>query len=155
MDKGKKLTYEQTKNKALRILEYRTNSKKEITDKLKRAGAEQENIEKVLEFLEEYHFINDGDFAIRYARDLKTLKKFGKKRIRTELFKKGISEEFIENAIDELSWEEDILSPLVEKKLAGNFEKKSIDRCIRYFLYKGYSYDEIKSALEKVVTEEM
>ena len=43
---------------------------------------------------------------------------------------------------------------MVKKKLSGDFERKSIDRCIRYFVYKGYGFEEIKSMIEKVKAEE-
>lgn len=151
----KKLSYEQAKNKALRLLEYRTHSERELYDKLKRAGAENDDIENILEFLREYNLVNDREFAARYAKDLKNLKKMGKKRVKAELIKKGISSEFAESAIEEIEWEEeDVLYPMVKKKLAGDFERKSIDRCVRYFLYKGYSYDDIKNAIERIQSEE-
>lgn len=151
----KKLSYEQAKNKALRLLEYRTHSERELYDKLKRAGAENDDIENIIEFLREYNLVNDREFAARYAKDLKNLKKMGKKRVKAELIKKGISSEFAESAIEEIEWEEeDVLYPMVKKKLAGDFERKSIDRCVRYFLYKGYSYDDIKNAIERIQSEE-
>lgn len=155
MDTEKKLNYEQTKHKALKILEYRTHFESELKVKLRRAGAEDQNIERVMEFLREYNFVNDLEFSLKYAKDLKNLKKFGKKRVRAELIRKGISAELAENAIAELSWEDDdILYEMMQKKLSGNTNKKNIDKCIRYFLYKGYSYDEIKNALERINAEE-
>ena len=39
---------------------------------------------------------------------------------------------------------------LAEKKIAGNFEKKNIERAIRYFAYRGYNFDDIKSCIEKL-----
>lgn len=151
----KKLEFEQVKNKALRYLEYRAHSEHELYVKLKRAGAEEEDIERVLEFLREYRFVDDKEFAVKCARDMKNLKKFGKKRVRAELMKKGIDSEYIENAIEQIEWEdEDVLYPMVKKKLSGDFERKSIDRCIRYFVYKGYGFEEIKSMIEKIKAEE-
>lgn len=151
----KRLDYEQAKNKALKILEYRTHSEREIYDKLKRAGAKSGDIENVLEFLREYNFVNDKDFALRYAKDLKNLKKLGKRRVKAELMKKGIPSELAENTLEEIEWEEeDILYPLIKKKLAGDFEKKSIDRCVRYFIYKGYDFDDIKQLIERIKSEE-
>ena len=71
----KKLEFEQVKNKALRYLEYRAHSEHELYVKLKRAGAEEEDIERVLEFLREYRFVDDKEFALKCARDMKNLKK--------------------------------------------------------------------------------
>ena len=151
MQTKKELDFNQAKEKALRYLEFRSHSEKELSDKLTRAGAKEYDIESVLE----YNFLNDSSFAEKYTHDLVTLKRFGKKRVKLELSKKGISQEIISEVLENFDWDsEDILTPLVSKKLAGDFQKKSIDRCIRYFLYKGYSYDEIKTSIDKIKTEE-
>ena len=42
--------YEQTKDRALRLLEFRAHSEKELYDKLRRDGADPEDIEKTLDF---------------------------------------------------------------------------------------------------------
>lgn len=149
------LNYDETKEKALRLLEFRSHSEKELADKLKRAGSVDEDIEKVLDFCREYGFVNDEQYAARKAHDLQSLKKYGRQRIVMELRQKGIAEEFIDSALLDLEEsEEDILYPLVQKRLGGNFEKKSIDKCIRYFIYRGYSFRDIKSCVERVKTEE-
>ncbi len=155
MQKKGELNFHEAKEKALRYLEFRSHSEKELRDKLYRAGAKEEDILAIMEFLKEYRFIDDKSFAEKYAHDLKTLKKFGKIRIKSELFKKGISSDIIDDVLETFDWEsEDVLTPLVLKKLSGDFQKKSIDRCIRYFLYKGYSFDEIKASIDKIKTEE-
>jgi regulatory protein len=144
------LNYDETKEKALRLLEFRSHSEKELTDKLKRAGSLDEDIEKTLDFCREYGFVNDALYAKRKAQDLQNLKKYGKHRIKAELKQKGIDAELIELALEELDDdEEDKLYPLVEKKLGGNFDKKNTDKCIRYFIYRGYSFGDIKSCIER------
>lgn len=151
----KKLNYDKTREKALRLLEYRAHSEKELTDKLRRAGAVSDDIEKVLVFCREYNFINDEDYAKKKAKDLQNLKKYGKRRIYQELKQKGIAEEYIESALSELMEidETDILNPIVKKKLNCNFEKKNIDKCIRYFMYRGYDLSDIKRSIERIVGE--
>ena len=147
----KELTKAQAKEKALRLLEFRSHSEKELRDKLLRAGAQAEDLPEIFDFLREYSFVNDSEYAKKLARDLQNLNKYGIRRIREELKSRGIFGEDLENAMLELSdEEEDQLLPLMERKLAGNFDKKNIDRAIRYFAYRGYGYDDIKSAIEKI-----
>lgn len=156
MSEKKELTYEQAKDKALRLLEFRSHSEKELKIKLKRAGALDDDVEEIIEFCKNYNFINDESFAKRKAADLKNLKKYGKNRIKNELYSLGIDSEIIENAISELDFDDDVLLGLVEKKLSKNFEKKNIDKCIRYFLYRGYEFGEIKRCIENIKeTEEI
>lgn len=150
----KELTFEQAKDKALRLLEFRSHSEKELADKLKRAGAKEYDIEEILEFCRNYGFVNDRDYAVRKARDLKNLKKYGAQRIKSELYSKGIPAEYVEEAVSELDDnEEEILLSLVEKKLKGDFEKKNVDKCIRYFLYRGYNFGDIKNCIENLKIE--
>ncbi len=150
----KELSKAETKEKALRLLEFRSHSEKELWDKLKRAGAKEEDLPEIFEFLREYSFVNDREFAKKLARDLQNLNKYGKRRIREELKFRGISGEDLESAMLELEDnEEDRLLPLMERKLGGNFDKKNIDRAIRYFAYRGYGFDDIKYAIQKIKGE--
>ena len=147
----KELTKAQAKEKALRLLEFRSHSEKELRDKLIRAGANSEDLPEIFDFLREYSFVNDSEYAKKLARDLQNLNKYGARRIREELKSRGIFGEDLENAMLELSdEEEEQLVPLMERKLSGNFDKKNIDRAIRYFAYRGYDFGDIKSAIEKI-----
>ncbi|MCC8169018.1 MAG: recombination regulator RecX, partial [Oscillospiraceae bacterium] len=96
------LNYDETKEKALRLLEFRSHSEKELTDKLRRAGSLDEDIEKALEFCRRYGFVNDEQYAVRKAQDLQNLKKYGRHRIAMELKQTGIAPELTELALAEL-----------------------------------------------------
>ena len=147
----KEINRSEAKEKALRLLAFRSHSEKELSDKLKRAGAKNQDLQYVLDFVKEYGFVNDAEYATHLAKDLQNLKKYGKRRIVQELKKRGIAMEYIENAIAELSEDEnEALLPLVERKLGGNFDKKSIDRTVRYFAYRGYDFDDIKTCIDKI-----
>ena len=152
MIKGKKeLSALEAKEKALRLLEFRAHSEKELCDKLIRAGANADDLPPIIEFLKEYNFLNDADYARHLARDLQNLKKLGKRRIKDELWSKGIRSEDIEEALLELPDDDpDELLPLVARKIGGNFDKKNIDRAIRYFLYRGYGFDDVKLCIEQL-----
>ena len=150
----KELSKAQAKDKALRFLEFRSHSEKELRDKLIRAGANADDLPEIFDFLREYSFVNDSEYAKKLARDLQNMNKYGIRRIREELKFRGIFGEDLENALLELSdEEEDQLLPLMERKLGGNFDKKNIDRAIRYFAYRGYGFDDIKSAIERIKGE--
>lgn len=147
----KELNAAMAKEKALRLLEFRSHSEKELCDKLIRAGANKDDLPPIMEFLKEYGFLDDIEYAKGLARDLQNLKKLGKRRISQELKAKGISGEALEEALSELrADEEDELLPLIERKLGGDFEKKNVDRAIRYFLYRGYGFDDIKACIDKL-----
>ena len=145
-------TYDKVKEKALRLLEFRSHSEFELTQKLKRQGASDMHIDDTIEFCRRYGFVNDTLYAQSKARDLINLKKFGLRRVRSELKAKGISNDIIEEVmlnfdVDEQS---DILIDLVEKKLKNDFSDKNSERCMRYFVYRGYDIYDIKNAMQIV-----
>ena len=93
-----KLNSEQTKEKALNLLEYRAHSRFELFDKLK-FFAETETVNEVLDMLEDGGLIDDEAYAFQYAHDLMEMKLLGPSRLRMELKRKGIDEETAEAAI--------------------------------------------------------
>ena len=145
-------TYDKVKEKALRLLEFRSHSEFELTQKLRHAGAQDEHIENTLEFCRRYGFLNDASYAERKAHDLINLKKYGIRRVKSELKSKGIKDDIIENVISALDpdIECDALVGLIEKKLRGDFSDKNSDKCIRYFVYRGYDIYDIKDAMQTV-----
>lgn len=154
MEEKKELSYDEAREKALRLLEFRSHSQAELAKKLFRAGAQQEDVERLTAYLREYGLLDDREYAGRLAKDLANLKKFGRFRIRAELKNRGISNEYIDEAMAEMEEEEtDALLPLVEKKLGGNFERKNIEKAVRYFSYRGYGYDDIKQCIDRLKEE--
>lgn len=146
--------YEETKEKALRILEFRNHSEKEISKKLLQAGAKPEDIKKTIDFLKEYHLINDEAYARALAHDLHLLKKYGKNRIKSELYEKGISRDIVEEIMSTFSEnEENMLIELVRKRIKDDFDKKNKDKIMRYFIYRGYSADEIRNCINSLDQE--
>lgn len=147
-------TKEDVKEKALRLLEFRTHSEHELREKLYCFGGESEDIDYAIEFCKEYGFLNDENYAMALARDLSNLKKYGKYRIKSELLKRGINPELAEAALYEIEDSIEVLVELVRKKLKGSFEKKDTERAIRYFMYRGYSLADIKHAIERLKSNE-
>ena len=142
-------TYDAVKEKALRLLEFRSHSEHELTQKLKRAGASDDNIEQTLIFCREYGFVDDTAFAKRKAADLLNLKKYGRRRIYSELKALGIDEDDITAAMEELDpdAEQRNLEALAEKKLGGDTSRKNIDKAIRFLVYRGYDIYDIKDIM--------
>lgn len=143
------LTYDAVKEKTLRLLEFRSHSEFELKQKLKMAQASDEHIEKALQFCRDYGFVNDRQYAVHKANDLINLKKFGIRRVRTELKAKGIADYIIDEVIADLDRdkEQDTLLPLISKKLKNDFSDKNKDKCLRYFIYRGYDLYDIKNTI--------
>ena len=64
----KELTFDEAKDKALRLLEFRSHSERELSDKLKRAGAKEEDIDEILEFCRNYGFWTTESMRLQRQR---------------------------------------------------------------------------------------
>ncbi|MBQ1995379.1 MAG: regulatory protein RecX, partial [Clostridia bacterium] len=140
-------------NYAVSLLSRREHTIKEITEKLKRKGYGQ-FCEKVTDRLVSEGYLSDERFAKLYVRELINLKGYGIRRIRDELYRKGISREIAEDAMNEAEMPENRLKELVEKKYMRYLnDEKGVQKTINALLRSGYSYGEIKDALREIADE--
>ena len=96
-------------DRALTYLEKNMKTEKGIREYLKQKGFLDESIEKAVEKLIEYGYINDEVYAENYIRTYGNKK--GKKKLKFELLSKGVSVQIIEEKLEELlSKEEEISS---------------------------------------------
>ena len=148
--------YIKAKNKALRIIEKCIKTEWEIKDKLIKLGYSEDTVERVLEFLREYDFVNDKKYARMFIKQKIT--KEGKAKIKLELLRKGVSKEIIENEIDLIGDEEERDSALklaekryrVLRKLETD-DTKLYRKLFSYLIRRGYEYQEVKNILSDIL----
>lgn len=101
--------YEDCKADAIKILERRLHSSKEVEQKLRRKDKYPfELIQQVCLDLEGYGFLNDLEFARMFSRDKATSSQpWGQGRLKMELRKRGVSQEYIVEAFQELFADDD------------------------------------------------
>ena len=140
---------------ALSYLEKYNVSKKGIKDYLKRKNLDKYAIQKALEKLESYGYVNDEVFAKNYFESLKNSK--GKRVIINKLKEKGVQDDIIGELIETISDEdEEERSFILAKKFAKNRENnlKNKQKCLAHLIYKGYSYSVAQKIANKVFTED-
>lgn len=142
------------KDKALKFLSYRQRSQKEIEDKLKKEGFNDEIIEKTVDFLKSYNLIDDIAFAKNFMMDKSNINKYGPERIRYELYMRGISKDIIDEVLEGYGDEYSIALDLAKKKIKsykGN-DRNAIYRKLGCFLQsRGFSYECISRILRELV----
>ena len=142
------------KKAAIRFLNYKQRTEKEVHDKLKGFKLSEESIDKIMLFLKEFKFINDENYAKLYVESKKVLRPEGRRSVRMRLAKKGINKELSEISVSENYTEEEELSKAKElyekyrKKVRGKNEADKKQKCYRYLLSKGFSYDLINRVLK-------
>lgn len=136
-------------NKALDILSQREHSRRELITKLTQRGHSRENAEKAADKLTQYGYLDDERFARLYAKELKEKKKFGKARIKQELFRKGIDRDITYAVLAETedNSEEEIAEILKKKYPLFSSDEKVRNRAINALIRYGYGVGEIKKAM--------
>ena len=142
------------KNKALTILSKASQSEKKIREKLSH-DFEEDVIDDVVDFLKKYNFINDNELATKIVNTNVNLNKFGKNKIKQNLYNKGIEKSAIEEAINEIDYDAEFENALylAEKRYArvkNEDPKKAYAKVANHLAYKGFNYDIIKSVLNKI-----
>ena len=144
--------YAKAYQKADRYIGFKMRTEKEVRNKLIEEGYSDEITERVIATMVKYKYIDDMSYAIMYAKDCRKLKKWGPERIKAELYKKGISTEYIDNALNESDTDDttEIIETLLEKRIRNTpIDLKEKQKHINFLLRRGFKYDDIKSVIEK------
>ncbi|WP_300385869.1 recombination regulator RecX [Clostridium sp.] len=143
------------KSSALRMVERSYKTQKEIGDKLFTKGYDKEVIERTMEFLKEYEFVNDEAYLNMYIKD--KIKGQGQNKIKYDLMKKGIKDTEIHEAISNIDEDEELeaakglaLKKYNVIKKSESDEYKISQKLYRFLITKGYNYDLVKKAIKEI-----
>ena len=137
------------KEKALWLISYRSHSKKELRDKIRRT-CDAESADKAVERMEELGLVNDEDFARRYAEQLLYGKRLSKRAAFYELRRKGIDQATAEEVLAELDVDvHEQIRSLIEKKYRNINDEKIRRRAVAALQRLGYGWEDIKAVLEE------
>lgn len=138
---------------ALKYINVRMRSIKEMKEYLLKKNFESKNIEDTISRLIDNGLLNDKKFAKSYVNDKFNLTSSGLDKIRNELTKFGVEESFVEEAINNIDKNllKDKLKKIIEKEIKLNsklpvykIKNKVINKCT----ILGYSLDDINKILE-------
>lgn len=164
--------------RAVELLSARAMSRKELMEKLstpsrrrKKAGEEREpdpellaqqrealraSAEQVADRMEELGLLNDEEYGKAIVRHY-SAKGFGVRKIRDELYRRGVPRDCWESALCERTeGEEDgsKLDELVRKKLHGaEPTRENLKKASDYLARRGFGWEEISAALERYTSE--
>lgn len=146
------VSFRRAYNKGLDFLSRRPFGTKELIKKLCEKGHEKEASQKACDRLTELGLLNDEEYARILANDLLERKSYSIKRIKQELAFRGIDREIVENTVDSLDNDpQKSIIILVKKKYINKLsDEKGKKRTVDALLRLGYSYSDIKSALNTI-----
>lgn len=141
-------------NNAVDMLSRRDHSVKELTDKLIMKG-HGEYADYAAEKLLRYGYLDDRRFALNFANELINLKSYGKRRVEQELYRKGVDRDIIKETLDECDFPAEAAAQLIERKYYKYLsDKKGVDKTVNALLRLGYSYSEIRDAINDIIDRE-
>ena len=135
-------------DKALTHVSATRKTEKQLRDFLTKKGYLPTVVEYVMEKMRGYNFVNDSEYAEAYV-DFAAAKK-GVKLIKMELKSRGVAEEDIYAALENVDEETQMQSALqiLQKYMRSKTaDKETLMKAFRYLLGKGFSYETAKSAL--------
>ena len=142
-------------DKALNFISRSQKTKKQVEDYLESKGYLKKTIEAVLDKMSAYKFVNDQNYAKDYAKSASKNK--GKRLISLELKRKGVSDEDMSEALNNIDGEtETEAATKIAEKYLKNKEKtrESAVKCYKYLLSKGFDYETAKEAADKIIKDE-
>lgn len=139
-------------DKALGFISTTMKTGKQVYDYLKKKGYVNAVCEYVVEKLKGYGYVDDNEYCRAYVSSVEKVK--GKRLIALELKKRGVSNECIENALENLSGGEESAFAVLSKYMKNKeVNRENLYKAFRYLTSKGFDYDEAKSALERLSAE--
>ncbi|WP_243108645.1 recombination regulator RecX [Clostridium rectalis] len=148
--------YLKCKNDALKSLEKKYKTEKEIYGKLKDKGYSNDTINKVVKFLKDYNFLNDSKYADMYIKE--KIRNTGKNKIKFLLLQKGIAEDIVKEKIYNIDTniENQVLLKLAQSKYNQIIKRESdlhkiYKKLGDFLIRKGYNFEDVKHTLNKII----
>ena len=141
------------KKRALYLLGERAFCRAELLGKLTKTYG-SEIAEKAMEYVDQLGYINDEEYAAKYADYLIHRKKHGIFRAKREMLMKGLDREIVESALAKFSSEEidEELTELIEKRYSAkisDFDDRR--RTTAALVRRGYNFGEVRRCIEYVL----
>jgi regulatory protein len=143
-------------DRALTRLGPRARSRAEMVKYLLGRGFSEEAVNRAVEKLETYGYIDDADYAAMLVRDRVNLKHTGRRAIAGELKRLGIGEEEAEAALAQYGEEDELAAAVHQaekdmKRTAGERdERKRRAKVYAGLARRGFSQDIIREAMGKL-----
>ncbi len=129
-------------DRALGLLAVRPRSRRELQNRLLRAGFEASEVEDELVRLESVGLLDDERFAAELAEHAVTVRGAGRRAVATSLFAKGVARETIERTVAAIGGDEEAralaLARARASRLRGLERETAFRRLVSFLIRRGY-----------------
>ena len=141
------------KARALRIINTRPMSRREMYDRLVSKGETPDNAELCADWLCDMGLINDRSYAASVVRHY-AAKGYGVSRIKQELKRHGIDRALWDEALEELPEQDDYIERFLRSRLTDPEDRAQVKKVSDALFRRGYSWEQIKHALNNFNSQE-
>jgi regulatory protein len=152
---------------ALRFLGSRPRTQRELTDRLRRAGAEDATVEATIDRLRELRYVDDAAFARWWSEQRDRHAPRGRRLIEAELRQKGVPREVIERLREaplERAEEDAALPETDEQRATAALERhlhgrpipddpRAVQRLGMFLIRRGFDAETARRAIRQRATE--
>lgn len=139
------------KKRALFLLERMDRTEQQLYEKLRQSSYPEVCIEEAVAYVKQYHYIDDLKYAKTYVRCQQQKK--SRQRLRTDLIKKGVARELIEQALEEefASDEREKIKELLEKRHydCACTDRREQQRMYQFLMRRGYKNGDILAVMRQ------
>ena len=137
----------ETRVRAANMISARPLSKKELTRRLVRRGAEEDDAGAAAEYLEEIGALDDAAYAAMLVRHY-SAQGWGPARIRDELYRRGVPREEWDAALTAAPDAQETLARVIASRVKEKaLDERAYKRLSDALLRRGFSWGEVKTAL--------
>ncbi|MGI8787150.1 MAG: regulatory protein RecX [Pyrinomonadaceae bacterium] len=152
---------QKTFDRAVNLLAYKPRSVVELRTRLmEKDWTNSEIVETVIQKLEGYGYLNDGQFAKDFAASQIRQKPIGKRVLQQKLAMKKLDKETVAKAI-EIAFEETSESEIIERAVAKRLRLKGkpetredVKKFYDYLLRNGFSYDLVSNKMREIAARD-
>ena len=142
---------------AIRLLTARPRAVREIRDRLRRKEYDHETIERVIERLRDWRYIDDEAFARYWVENRESNRPRGRRLLEQELRLKGVERETVSHAIEDAEIDERAgaleIARAKLRSYRGEEEAVARRRLGGFLARRGYGYDVVKPVLDELFGE--
>jgi regulatory protein len=153
---GERNAFQETLDRALRFLESRPRSEREVRTRLTQKGTAPDLVDRVVDRLRELGLIDDGAFAQFWIENRERFSPRGARALKAELRQKGVGAEVIaeqiEGAVDEESGAREVA--LRQARRLSRLDRQAFrQRLWAHLARRGFDYEAINRAIDEAWRE--
>lgn len=149
-------TYKDAKLAAFNFVSFKPRSESEVRQRLERKEYSSDSIEKAIKFLYEFNYLNDEEYANMFVKNFIKKTPSGEFKLKQELLKRGISEDFINKSIAEYYPSNKALEMAEEaakkhlKKVSHKPKVKQKKLISDFLARRGFDWDVVNKCIDKM-----